>query len=857
MSRYGLNYYGLSTYGPDTTVSYSVTSFVATSIDYGSILLTWTSPPGAWSKIKIVRNSYGFPVNENDGVQLDLKGDGLFTAFKETDLTNFLDSGLAEGKFYYYSMFIYELTSFRWLRVGTVIGLSVQDYGYGDKLYDYLPDIYKITSLNEVSGSYGNDVLQRFLNVFGFQLNRYYTITQLLVNRYDMNTISGDLLPVVLQEFGHSYEQEIGLQQSRILARSATDLFKEKGSELGLREFLKAYIGYAVPSAASTAPLPYVNGVTVGHNLMLDYNDSSFEESQGHWTGDGTANLYNNNQEYISSISVTSNVATITTVGNHTYAVRNKFYVSYTILPILNTFTSIAPATITAVTSNTISFALTTANLGTTSLWNTANNSYPIILPYPLPWVESTAPSLYPNKQKGILAVRNQSASPQTIKIYCGSTDPVRKGIPVTSGLAYTFSVYTVASTTSRIVTLGIDWYDRFGVYLSSSTGSGTASGTGAFSARPVVTGTAPSNAYYAVPTASIASAAGSASNESQYFDCAQFEQASSVTSFDEARQLHITLKATRINELINPHFASPYTPWTSTSSTLSTDTSSIEPGTIVWGVAYKSLTSNVARIETTYTHDYKVGSVVVVSGVDATFNGVYTVTNVGVSVSGVNNAFFEYSLTHSNVVRVASTGSVWKSGNAMKVTATATTTVNTRSWDGSTNSQQMPIYYPDTYYTFSVYAALDKTAGTGNETVVPYILWYDSSHTLLSTTTGSSFTISHFDTAWDRPYVSGIAPHTAAYAVVGINWAATSGHILRYDSALFENAYSVSYYFDGDSGNGTISDYLWEGSIPNGARSHYYKNNAVVQSRITGPEFLDNIVLGTTVAIYLGQPAT
>jgi hypothetical protein len=81
---------------------------------------------------------------------------------------------------------------------------------------------------------------------------------------------------------------------------------------------------------------------------------------------------------------------------------------------------------------------------------------------------------------------------------------------------------------------------------------------------------------------------------------------------------------------LANPHFASPLTPWTVTGATTALDTATREPEATVWDVVYKSLTGNVARIETLYTHEYKVGQTIVVNGVDATFNGVYVVTAVG-----------------------------------------------------------------------------------------------------------------------------------------------------------------------------------------------------------------------------------
>ena len=866
MSRYGVSTYGLSVYGPDTNVAYVSNRFTATPTDYGTILLEWDSPAGKWSKIKLVRNSYGFPIDYLDGTELDIKNNGLNEAYKETDPISYTDTGLATNAFYYYSLFVFERINYRWTRVSNVIGLSVKDYGFSNTLMEYLPDIYKVNTVAQAGGGSTivnvssvdeNAQLRTFLSMFGFELSKYYTTTNLLFRRYDTTKISGLLLPSLIQQLGLTYEPEIGYQQARILIRDALEIYKTKGSLDGVRGFLKAFTGWAVPTTSATAPNPTIDGISVGPNKMLDYNDSSFEESIGHWASGSTnvGTLACLKVKRVTAVSLTSNVLTLT-IGAHSYAVGNEIYVFGFDKPLFNQLTAVE---LTAVTATTVSFALTGANYAATTAWNPVTNEFPTIAPYPNPWSESTALANYPNLQKGILAVKNASVTAGVVKILCGSSSPITLGIPVTAGLAYSFSVYTVNSTTTRNVTLGIDWYDRFGVYISSNDGSAVASGTGTFSARPsVVNQTAPSTAYYAVPTISIAALAGSASNEYQYFDCAQFEQSATVTSFDEARQLRFTLKANRINELKNPHFASPITPWTVSGATSAVDTSTREPGATVWNVVYKSLTSNVARIETQYTHDYRVGQTVVISGVDSTFNGVYVLTAVGeTEVSGAtitSYPYIEYSKPSTpNVTRATSAGSVWVSGTALKLTASATGTVTLKSWDGSTDAQRMPIHYPGVQYTFSVYSQL---ASAGSENATPKIVWYNSSNGEISSTTG---TVTAVDTAspdWERLIVTGIAPDNAHSAAVVVEWAAANGEIIYFDSALFEASSNADPYFDGASGTGDNPDYVWETSA-NASRSHYYKNRYAVQTRTSNSTFKDKLPLGTTVAIYLGQPKT
>jgi hypothetical protein len=170
-----------------------------------------------------------------------------------------------------------------------------------------------------------------------------------------------------------------------------------------------------------------------------------------------------------------------------------------------------------------------------------------------------------------------------------------------------------------------------------------------------------------------------------------------------------------------------------------------------------------------------------------------------------------------------------------------------------------MPIHYPNTSYTFSIY--LQKlSSSTGNQLVTPKITWYSSSNIPLATgatVTGTATNVTSSGVNWDRAYVTGIAPAGAYSAVVEIDWAATDTHALWLDSALFENTSALSPFFDGSSGPGTSNDLLWEGAATNAARSHLYKNRFAIQTRLGDYAVKNQLNLGSTVAIYLAQPKT
>lgn len=74
---------------------------------------------------------------------------------------------------------------------------------------------------------------------------------------------------------------------------------------------------------------------------------------------------------------------------------------------------------------------------------------------------------------------------------------------------------------------------------------------------------------------------------------------------------------------------------------------------TITATVTNKALTSNIATLTTSDSHNLLPGMEIEVTGIDATFNGTYTIATVPTAIT------FTYAKTESNVTSVATTGSV------------------------------------------------------------------------------------------------------------------------------------------------------------------------------------------------------
>jgi hypothetical protein len=71
-------------------------------------------------------------------------------------------------------------------------------------------------------------------------------------------------------------------------------------------------------------------------------------------------------------------------------------------------------------------------------------------------------------------------------------------------------------------------------------------------------------------------------------------------------------------------------------------------PAKLVATVSNKALTNNVATLTTSAAHNFNVGRSVLVAGVDATFNGTYTITSVPTTTT------FRYTKTNANVASTA-----------------------------------------------------------------------------------------------------------------------------------------------------------------------------------------------------------
>jgi hypothetical protein len=273
------------------------------------------------------------------------------------------------------------------------------------------------------------------------------------------------------------------------------------------------------------------------------------------------------------------NAAAIYLTKGSSYGVRSfiKAFSGYstTISPIKNLFLTLEDS----------SFEHSKGNWASVSNATITNISGAGESPAVPPYIESTSPALFPNSQLGVLKVVAPATASSVIS--CGASDPVRQGIPVVAGQAYTFSIYTRTSLsgTARSVSLKIDWYTSNGTFISSSSSSSATNNESAWTRLSTANRTAPATAYFAVPVVTIAATAA----DIHYLDAGQFEKASAASDYVDARRLDLYLAAMRVNLAKNPTFASATTNW----SPVSSSSNSVSTAAAYSGTGSLLLTSN------------------------------------------------------------------------------------------------------------------------------------------------------------------------------------------------------------------------------------------------------------------------
>lgn len=260
MAVYGITNYGQDVYGLSLPPAYRVDPFVAQSVDYGTIRLTWAKPSGTILRYRLLANRYGYPVNENDGTLLldsvTYPGGAYF------------DKTVIPGTYHYYGMYVLvDETDNIWIRSAVTGCLAIKNCGSAQMLWDRLPDYFRYIpeTGGELTGNAsGNSYLQQFLNVLGFGMDYLHTQYQMLDEHFnDPMSIPVDDLWNLAAEVGLNFSPELPAYTVRKAVLNQAHVCRERGTTLGLDNEITLRTGWSAD-------------IQSGPNLMLADDQSMF-----------------------------------------------------------------------------------------------------------------------------------------------------------------------------------------------------------------------------------------------------------------------------------------------------------------------------------------------------------------------------------------------------------------------------------------------------------------------------------------------------------------------------------------------------------------------------------------------------
>ena len=271
MAKYGTRKYGSGVrYGVTSVVSvYYQSNIFATSIDYQTIRIVWDpivpdpsdSPPTHWALVR----SYSGSVDDPDNGTILAGGSysGISTSYTDI-ITDVEDVEVS------YSIWLF--SSSGWKFCGTSYAILVGEKTSLAKMSNWLPKAW----LNEVDGTgeglstYNSNGLVTTLGVFSFMYDYMRVQGSILANSFDPFYTPSSLLNAKTTSLGLQYEAALGDIYNRSLAATGNIVNSYKGTSQSLTIY-------------TTALTHWGAAYRLGHNIMLDYNDSSFEQSVGRW----------------------------------------------------------------------------------------------------------------------------------------------------------------------------------------------------------------------------------------------------------------------------------------------------------------------------------------------------------------------------------------------------------------------------------------------------------------------------------------------------------------------------------------------------------------------------------------------
>ena len=272
MSKYGSSRYGSGfKFGEVSTISvYYNSGIVASLIDYNKISISWSKfsydpADGSPTYWKLVKSYSGSLDNPDDATYVIGGAYANFTTSYSDTLNDYT------GREINYSLWVFN--GLKWIACGNSYVINAVDDGSLTKVTKWIPRAWlnsDASNVGDATGEPNSGDFLNFLSAFVLKYDVFRSQANLLTKSMDKTYAPSSLLKYKIMDYGFDYEPVLGDAYHRSLTGVSNVISSYKGLVIGLS-------GYA------TGLTHWSSKVYRGHNLMLDYNDSSFEESIGRW----------------------------------------------------------------------------------------------------------------------------------------------------------------------------------------------------------------------------------------------------------------------------------------------------------------------------------------------------------------------------------------------------------------------------------------------------------------------------------------------------------------------------------------------------------------------------------------------
>lgn len=619
MARYGLGIYNSGfTYGESDPAQLKYDAQLRTiQVDYKTVNLYWSTvttsagdyPITHW---KIIKSANGYPDNPNDGIYVTggslLDSESSPTSRGNVPSGSYTDTetSFSTGTAVTYSLWVFN--GLDWIFCGssnTIVVADTNETTY--KLMRMLPAAWvdaDYTTWNAktieqkqaalVASPETTSDLHKFISGFGFYVDKLRAEISLILNLSDYRKYPTAMLGYAVTDRGLSYEPTLGDNYHRALYKNGHLINSLKGSKLGLDLFISSLTHFK-------------NTVSLGNNLLLDYNQASFEENISCWnTSIDSSKTITNTQVILDG----ANYKAVITAAAHGFSVGNTVSVNIPWNSNKSNYSNIYNGTwiITNTTTDTFSYIVksykvvaSTANSGTalksrlvSKLFTNSvtDIGYALAAPTNSDVTLSLVSTEYPVRELGYGLLTSVNTSDITLNSY-GTSYPstATQTVPVVAGKSYYFYGFVrkhSSNSGTSTIKAAIRWYNKFGVEVfttgSTPTYSSTVTTTTSwlkFSSSTTDTAiVAPSSAVYAGVSIVIS---GQGATDRFFFDKFSFGEFPGLNGdstygvgeniYQDPRTVNVTLYGERVNFIPNPGFDNDTGGWiTKNASSFVTD---------------------------------------------------------------------------------------------------------------------------------------------------------------------------------------------------------------------------------------------------------------------------------------------